>query len=528
MKGSTMAMDSHGETPGNESTDGQPHVAPAPAGTLVIFGGIGDLAKRLLMPSLINMRRLGLIDDGLAIVGVDIAPGDDAALREAHDDFHAEQGGEGAVDRGAAWQTLRQRLSYISGDFTKDATYAALRAKIDAAPTGNATFYLAVPPRFFGPIVEQLARSGLLEETDAAFRRIAIEKPFGRDVPSAKALNAQILACADEHQVYRIDHFLGKETVQNIMTARFANTMISRLWTSDAIDHVQITAAETVDVGMRGRFYDTTGALRDMVPNHLFQLLAMVAMEPPNSLDPEAIRDEKAKVLKAIRHYGPEDAAANGVRGVYEAGSVDGKTLAAYTDVEGVAQDSQTETYVALKLLVDTWRWAGVPFYLRTGKAMAVRETEIIVTFKPVPFAQFPGVDKAQLPPNRLVIQIQPDEGIDMDVLIKRPGLVISTVPVSLKFHYADSFDIAAMTGYESLLYDLFIGDQTLFQRADMIEAGWAGVQPFLDCWATENASGGAPEPYAPGSRGPEGADALITRDGYSWHALFKEAQHKR
>ncbi len=513
-----------GDTPENKSTDGQPHVPPAPAGMLVIFGGMGDLAKRLLMPSLINMRRLDLIDDGLSIVGVDIAPGDDATLRKAHDDFHSEQGGEGAIEKGAAWQALRQNLSYVSGDFTKDDVYTALKAKIAASTTGNATFYLAVPPRFFGPIVEQLARTGLMQEAEGAFRRIAIEKPFGHDMPSAKALNARILACVQENQVYRIDHFLGKETVQNIMTARFANTMISRLWTSDAIDHMQITAAETVDVGMRGGFYDATGALRDMVPNHLFQLLAMVAMEPPNSLDPEAIRDEKAKVLKAIRRYGPEDAAANGVRGAYMAGSVDGKELAAYTDVDGVAADSRTETYVALKLMVDTWRWAGVPFYLRTGKTMAVRDTEIIVTFKPVPFAQFPGVDKDQLPPNRLVIQIQPNEGIDMDVLIKRPGLVITTVPVSLKFHYADSFNIAAMTGYESLLYDLFIGDQTLFQRADMIEAGWAGVQPFLDAWAND----GAPEPYAPGSLGPHGADALIARDGHQWHALIEDSPHKR
>ena len=519
-----MAIETVAETDPGQGTDGQPHVAPAPAGTLVIFGGMGDLAKRLLMPSVINMRRLDLIDDGLSIIGVDIAPGDDEALRKAHDDFRSEQGGEGAIEKGAAWQALRPHLSYVSGDFTKGEVYAALKAKLDQAPTGNATFYLAVPPRFFGPIVEQLARAGLMDETEEAFRRIAIEKPFGHDVPSAKALNAQILACVAEQQVYRIDHFLGKETVQNIMTARFANTMISRLWTSDAIDHVQITAAETVDVGTRGRFYDTTGALRDMVPNHLFQLLAMVAMEPPNSLDPEAIRDEKAKVLKAIRHYSPEDAAENGVRGAYTAGAVDGRTLCAYADVDGVAKESGTETYVALKLLVDTWRWAGVPFYLRTGKAMAVRDTEIIVTFKPVPFAQFPGVDKGQLPPNRLVIQIQPDEGIDMDVLIKRPGLVLATVPVSLKFHYADSFDIAAMTGYESLLYDLFIGDQTLFQRADMIEAGWAGVQPFLDAWAKS----GSPERYAPGSLGPDGADALIARDGHAWHALMEEEPHKR
>ena len=264
----------------------------------------------------------------------------------------------------------------------------------------NAAFYLAVPPSLFGPIVEKLATHGLMEESEVHFRRVAIEKPFGTDYASARALNAQILAQVAEKQVYRLDHFLGKETVQNLMTARFANMIIEGLWSNNYIDHVQITAAETVDVGSRGKFYDTTGALRDMVPNHLFQLLAMIAMEPPNSFDAEAVRNEKSKVLKALRVYSKEEAAANSVRGTYGTGNIDGQPLSAYRETKDVSSDSRTETYVALKLYADTWRWAGVPFYLRTGKALTARDTEIVITFNKVPFAQFRETDVTRrLPP---------------------------------------------------------------------------------------------------------------------------------
>jgi glucose-6-phosphate 1-dehydrogenase len=301
--------------------------------------------------------------------------------------------------------------------------------------------------------------------------------------------------------------------------------MIESLWNSRYIDHVQITAAETVDVGSRGAFYDATGALRDMVPNHLFQLLAMIAMEPPNSFDAEAIRNEKSKVLKALRVFTPEEAATHGVRGVYSGGTLNGAEIPAYHQTPQVASDSKTETFVALKLYADTWRWAGVPFYLRTGKAMTARDTEIVVEFQPVPFAQFRETDVTRrLPPNRLVIQVQPDEGMSLEISIKSPGLSVDTVPVSLDFRYADQFDIGKLTGYESLIYDLLIGDQTLFQRADGIEAGWAAVQPFLDLWA----KGGEPEAYAPGSMGPACADGLIERDGRQWHALdVVHAKHK-
>ncbi|WP_233151030.1 glucose-6-phosphate dehydrogenase [Sphingomonas mollis] len=487
------------------------HVPPAPPVTLVIFGATGDLTRRLLVPAIINMTRLGMAGDDLTVLGIGIEDRDAEDLRASLDSFHAEAGGEGAVEKGAAWERLRGRIDYLSGDFTKDAIYETLSSRL----SGNVAFYLAVPPRFFGDIVDRLADHGLMREGDDAFRRIAVEKPFGHDLASAQALNARMLGKVAERQLFRIDHFLGKETVQNIMTARFANTMIETLWTSNSIDHIQITAAETVDVGTRGSFYDPTGALRDMVPNHLFQLLAMVAMEPPNSFDAEAIRDEKGKALKAIRVYPPDEARANGVRGVYGAGEVQGKPVAAYHAADGVSPDSTTETYVALKLMVDTWRWAGVPFYLRTGKAMTARDTEVVVTFKHVPYAQFGGMGAERLPPNRLIIQVQPDEGLSMEMLIKRPGLAVETAPVSLDFHYADRFGIAALTGYETLLYDLFTGDQTLFQRADAIEAGWAAVQPFLDAWAE-----GKPDGYAAGSAGPQAAADLIERDGRAWHDL--------
>ena len=488
------------------------HVKPAPPTTLVIFGAMGDLTRRLLMPALTNMTRLGMIGDDFSVLGVGIEPGDDAALRAALSAFRASAGAHTSPEQDAAWDRLQARVHYLQGDFTQDAVYGEIASHV----SGNAAFYLAVPARFFGEIVDRLASNGLVKEQEGAFRRIAIEKPFGHDLASAQALNARILAAVSESQVYRIDHFLGKETVQNIMTARFANMMIERVWNADCIAHVQITAAETVDVGTRGAFYDATGALRDMVPNHLFQLLAMVAMEPPASFDAEAVRNEKGKVLKAVRLYSPAKARRNGVRGAYTAGRIGDRDVPDFTASPAIAPDSRTETYVALKLMVDTWRWAGVPFYLRTGKAMAIRDTEVVITFKPVPFAQFHRTAAEKLPPNRLIIQIQPDEGLSMDINIKRPGLEVDTAPIALDFRYADRFDIGAMTGYESLIHDLFAGDQTLFQRADAIEAGWAAVQPFLDAWASE----GAPDPYEAGSLGPAAADELLARDDFAWHTL--------
>ncbi|CAH0498910.1 glucose-6-phosphate dehydrogenase [Novosphingobium sp. CECT 9465] len=473
----------------------------APPATLVIFGATGDLTRRLLVPAVTNLCTDGLLGKDFTILGIGRSDGDDETLRASLDKFATE---------GDCWRDLRKRIAYLQGDFTADRVFDDVA---QALGDRSAVFYLATPAHFFGAIVEKLAVKGLMAEAGSRFRRVAIEKPFGHDLASAKALDARILALLPESQIYRLDHFLGKETVQNILVARFANQWFEAVWNNRYIDHVQITAAETVEVGSRGSFYDATGALRDMVPNHLFQLLAIIAMEPPNSFDADAIRDEKAKVLRAIR----KPTAVCAVRGQYGKGRVGSRNVPAYRKVPDVAADSRTETYVALKLEVDTWRWAGVPFYLRTGKALAARDTEIVVTFKAVPYALFRDCPIDRLPANRLIFQLQPDESIVLDMLVKKPGPVIKTAGTTLDFTYADHFKLSGRTGYETLLYDMMTGDQTLFQRAEQIEAGWAAVQPILDDWAKGK---GRLESYAPGSAGPAGADALLGRDGRFWHRI--------
>lgn len=483
-----------------------PKRAPiAPPVTLVIFGAMGDLTRRLLVPALANLRREKFVGNGLKILGVSHHDASDEDLRKALDQFV-----DGDDD---GWKHLRGHITYLKGDFDDDATYQAIAERLGGK--GNAAFYLATAPGFFGPIVDKLAKAGLLDETNG-FRRILIEKPFGHDLASAKALNARILNVATEQQIYRMDHFLGKETVQNIMVTRFANPLFEAVWNNRYVDHIQITAAETVGIGSRGKFYDATGAMRDMVPNHLFQLLAMIGMEPPNSFEADAIRTEKAKVAQAVRTLTPAEIRTDVVRGRYTAGKIGDEKRRGYLAEADVDPGSSTETYVAMKLFVDTWRWAGVPFYLRTGKAMSARDTEIIVQFKPVPFALFRDIDSARLPPNRFVIQIQPNEGIGLDFLAKLPGPTIETAPASMDFCYKNWFELGKVTGYETLLYDMMIGEQMLFQRADAIEAGWAAVQPILDAWR----HGGKPLPYKAGSNGPAAAADLPGRDGRNWNAL--------
>jgi glucose-6-phosphate 1-dehydrogenase len=474
---------------------------PAPAATLVIFGALGDLTRRLLTPSLLNLTQEKLIGDDFRVIGVGHREGDDELMRQEL---------EGALDlsdedHAAAWAGLRDRLSYLTGDFNDAGMYERLRERV----TGNAAFYLATAPSFFGAIAENLATSGLLEETDG-FRRIAIEKPFGHDLDSARALNACLLERMPESQIYRVDHFLGKETVQNIMVVRFANAMFEAVWNCAHIDHVEISVAEAIGVGTRGAFYDATGALRDMVPNHLFQLLALVTMEPPNRFDAESIRDEKARVLAAVQPITPEDA----VRGRYTAGQAGGKDLPDYVREANVAPDSHTETFAALALRIDNWRWSGVPFYLRTGKGLSARDSEIVIHFRAAPAAPFARV-QGERPANRLLFQLQPHEGVRLAVVGKEPGTSLATTPITLDFCYADRFKIGKRTGYETILYDLLTGDQTLFQRADMIEAGWAAIQPVLDAWAE-----GHPEDYPAGSTGPASADALLAGDGHAWSGL--------
>ena len=500
--------------------DQPPEVAPPT--TLFLFGAHGDLVKRLLMPALYNLARDGLVDDSLHIVGVDHNPISDADFAKKLEDFIRQEVASKVAGSGkepldpALWARLAERISYVQGDFLDDSTYQDIASKIASTGTGNAVFYLATAPRFFGEVATRLGAAGLLQETETAFRRLVIEKPFGSDLASAMSLNACLLKVMSEKQIYRIDHYLGKETVQNILVSRFSNGLFESFWNNHYIDHVQITAAETVGVETRGSFYENTGALRDMVPNHLFQLLAMVAMEPPAAFGADAVRGEKAKVIGAIRPWSEMEALANSVRGQYEEGLVNGKPVAGYRQEERVAPDSSTETFVALKVMIDNWRWVGVPFYLRTGKRMSARSTEIAICFKPAPYAQFRDTDVDRLKPNYLRIQIQPNEGMWFDLFAKRPGPTLAMEDIELGFAYSDFFEMQPSTGYETLIYDCLTGDQTLFQRADNIENGWRAVQPFLDAWAKSPELHG----YRAGENGPTAADDLLDRDDRQWRQI--------
>ncbi len=487
---------------------------PAPPCTMVIFGAGGDLTKRLLMPALYNLSGARLLPDGFKVIGVDRAASSDADWRKSLTDtmqsFTKDKTAEFYTPQidDAAWGWVADRLHYLQGDFSQAETFGRIK---DAVGAGSAVFYLAVAARFFGTVVDGLGGAGLLKQEGDDFRRVVIEKPFGSDLPSAQALNAQILKQADEEQFYRIDHFLGKETVQSIMAARFASGMHEPTWRREYVDHVQITAAETVGVEERGAFYEPTGALRDMVPNHLFTLMCMVAMEPPNSFDAEDVRSEKAKLTEAVQPIQVRDA----VRGQYGAGQEFGQPVPAYRQEPHVAPDSRTETYVALRVSIENWRWAGVPFYLRTGKRLSGRRTEISVHFKPAPYHIFRDTPVAQTTPDVVRLLIDPEQGIDMQYDVKVPGPKMQLSRVTSSMRYKDFFEERPNVGYETLLYDVMTGDTTLFQRADAIEASWAAVQPLLDAWGQ-----GEPEPYAAGSNGPAGADKLLAQDGRTWLRL--------
>ncbi len=496
--------------------------APAPPCTVVIFGAGGDLTARLLMPALYNLSVSGLLDPQFAVIGVDRLDLDDEALRTRYrehlEHFVAERRGAGggvALDR-EKWDWLEQRISYVRGDFDDPATYAELGSRVAGL---NATFYLAVAARFFGPIVDQIGRSGLASEEEGHFRRVVVEKPFGSDLLSARALNKRLLATLEESQIYRIDHYLGKETVQNILALRFSNGIFEPLWSRQNIDHIQITAAETVGVEKRAGFYEQTGAMRDMVPNHLMQLLAMTAMEAPISFDADAVRDEKSKVLAAIHpmQFGVEFPPT--IRGQYAYGEMNGEGKQGYRSEPGVAPGSTAETFIAMKLQIDNWRWAGVPFYLRTGKRLAVRRTEIAIHFKQAPYALFRNTPVEKLTPNIMVMHIQPREGVTLQFSAKQPGPTVDLGAVRMNFDYADFFEEGPSTGYETLIYDCLIGDATLFQRADNVEAGWRAVQPALD--AVESGESQV-HFYAAGTGGPREAAALLARDGRRWLRLAR------
>jgi glucose-6-phosphate 1-dehydrogenase len=500
----------------------------APPCAMVIFGAAGDLTKRLVVPALYDLVRAKRLSQQFQLVGVDLAAKTTAewnqGLSEVMSQFVAQSGGEFHVDQlDRAWRWLTDRMTYLQGDLNDPGTYRRLGdylAALDKEPgtAGNYLFYLAVADRFFSVAISGLGTAGLVNEKPGQWRRIVIEKPFGHDLGSARALNADILKTLNESQIYRIDHFLGKETVQNVMALRFANGIFEPIWNRAHIDHIQITAAETVGVERRGKFYERTGALRDMVPNHLFQLLAMTAMEPPISFDADAVRAKKAEVIQAIRPMSEAEALRNAVRGQYAAGTVLGKPANAYRTEPDVAPDSTTETFMACKLYIDNWRWAGVPFYLRTGKYMKRRLTEIAIRFHQAPYTLFRGTDVERLHPNWMILRIQPDEDIALEFAAKRPGPTVMLDSVSMDFAYKDYFNLAPSTGYETLIYDCMIGDATLFQRADNIEAGWQAVQPILDAWAN-NPPQDSPN-YAAGSNGPAAADELLARDGRAWRPL--------
>jgi glucose-6-phosphate 1-dehydrogenase len=488
--------------------------------TIVIFGAGGDLTRRKLLPALYNLRRYGLLPKDFAIIGV----GRKEMKRE---DFVARMGSDlkefatAEVEAGA-WDDLGSRLYYVGFDFEQSVGYGWLGDVLKDVETrhktaGNVLFYLATPPTVFSTIVKGCAGAGLTDET-GRWRRFIVEKPFGHDLDSAKALNRDLLSSLSESQIYRIDHYLGKETVQNILAFRFANGIFEPVWNRRYIDHVQITVAETLGVEGRGGYYDSAGVLRDMIQNHMFQLLSLVAMEPPWSFDAGPVRDEKVKVLNAIRPMQPEEILQRTVRGQYGEGFVDGQKLVAYRAEPSVAAKSATETYGALKLDVENWRWAGVPFYLRSGKRLAKHVTEIVIQFRKPPLLAFGKIQIQDLEPNRLILSIQPEEGITIEIKAKRPGATMNLTQVNLDFNYSDFGPSDKATGYERLLYDAMIGDTTLYHRADTVEAAWRIATPILDVW------GSIPPRdfpnYGAATWGPSAADDLLKRDGRAWRNI--------
>jgi glucose-6-phosphate 1-dehydrogenase len=500
-----------------------PAIRPADPCVMVIFGGTGDLAKRKLIPALLNLARGGpagenLLSPQFAIIGVGTSEMTTEAFRQRlSEEIKTFATGEVNPE---IWEWLMKNLFYLRGDLQQSGTYDALKemmAKVDSerGSHGNYFYYLAVAPRFFGEVIRHLGEAGLAREEPGRWRRVIIEKPFGRDLESARALNTEIKEVLEERQIYRIDHYLGKETVQNLMVFRFGNAIFEPIWNRRYIDHVQITAAESVGVEERGRYYDTAGALRDMVPNHLFQLVSLTAMEPPASFGADAVRDEQAKVLRSIQPLAPEEVLARAVRGQYGAGAIGKQPVAAYRSEKTVASDSTTETFVALKLLLDNWRWADVPFYLRTGKCLARHVTEIAIQFRRVPFVLFRDTPVERLHTNRLVIRIQPEEGISLRFGAKVPGPVMRQGPVEMNFNYTDYFGSTPSTGYERLLHDCMVGDATLFQRADMVEAGWCVITPVLEVWKALPPRS-FPN-YPAGSWGPKEADDMMRKDGREW-----------
>jgi len=502
------------------ATSPRPAARSGPA-ALVVFGAAGDLTQRKLLPALYNLARQGLLSESFALVGY--------ARRElSDDDFRAKLRTDvcawaGERFEAGVWDWLAARIAYVRGGFEEPDGYQRLAARLAQIERGQGTggnllHYLATAPEFFAPVVRHLAQVGLIAEERGRWRRVIVEKPFGTDLASARALNRELGALLAERQIYRIDHYLGKETVQNLLVFRFANGIFEPIWNRRYVDHVQITVAETLGIEKRGGYYEGTGALRDMVPNHIFQLISLVAMEPPISFHADAVRDEQTKVLRAIQPMDAEEVLARTVRGQYAAGEAGGRHLPDYRSEERVAPDSATETFVAMRLALDNWRWNDVPFYLRVGKALALRRTEIAIQFKKPPFVLFRHTPIDHLTPNQLVLSLQPDERISLRFGAKVPGPTLELGNVEMDFSYAEQFGSAPATGYERLLHDALLGEATLFQREDMVEAAWSVVDPVLDVWRALPPRN-FPN-YAAGSWGPREADELLARDGRAWRQL--------
>ncbi len=487
----------------------------------VLFGGTGDLAHRKVLPALLQLWRTHLLPHEFAVVAIGRRPYDDETFRaeiRGSLEVHARVAVESAVI-----DEFLARVVYLHGDLAEPGTYERLAARLgelDATvgTSGNYLFYLATQPSAFAPIVGDIGRVGLDHETRAGgWRRIVIEKPFGRDLDSARRLNREVAKVFRESQVYRIDHYLGKETVRNLLVFRFANGIFEPIWNRRYVDHVQITVAESIGVETRGSFYEETGASRDFLQNHLMQLLALVAMEPPASLDADPLRDEKVKVIRAIAPMGPAVVGRDVVRGQYGPGWVAGQPVVGYREEPEVDPRSETETFVAARLLVDTWRWSGVPFYVRTGKRLPKRATEIAIGFREVPHRLFGDV-AATPEPNLLAMRIQPDEGILLRFEAKVPGLGLDVRAVNMDFSYGSSFNVDSPDAYETLILDALLGDASLFTRADEVEAAWDVVAPIVDAWLDQ------PPPtfpdYEAGTWGPDAADALLARDGRRWRRI--------
>jgi glucose-6-phosphate 1-dehydrogenase len=498
-------------------------VTPVEACTLVIFGGSGDLARRRLIPALYNLLLDGLLPAKYAVIGLGRKPMSDQEFRNLVREGVINHSRQALVED--TWQAFAPHLFYIQGENENPKTYHTLRAKAEEVERSmqlpaNRIFYLSIPPSSFAAVCEGLAQAGLTTPpaTDAPYSRIIVEKPVGRDLASAQQINEVTGKVFDESQIFRIDHYLGKETVQNLMVVRFANSIFEPIWNHKYIDHVQITVSETEGVGTRASYYEEAGALRDMIQNHLLQLLCLVAMEPPYSLDPNVVRNAKMEVLRCLRPIAGKDVEQYTVRAQYAEGTAHDEPIPGYRRDKGVNPNSTTETYVAVKAFVENWRWSGVPFYLRTGKALPKRASEIAVQFKDIPQILFNANPAHPQPPNVLTLRIQPDEGLSLRIISRVPGTRAQTHPVEMDFQYCDVFGRPSPEAYERLLLDVMAGDASRFMRRDAVEASWAWVTKILEGWAQQKLRW-LPE-YTAGTWGPVEAERMIQNDGRSWRVL--------